>query len=296
MLPRHSASTKENALGTLDGKVAIITGAGGRLGKASVLAMAGAGAAVLAVDRVLDGAEAICEAAARVGGKAIAHQADVSDEADVSGMIAMAVAQFGGVDVMFNNAGLIGLEHLIGLLDLDVELWDQILAVNLRGVMLGCKHVVPAMIGRGGGSIINTSSDASLAGDVVNLAYAAAKAGVNTLTAYVAASFGKHNIRCNAISPGIHLNDDDIVAMGRAGGFRAEMYACLEEHCLLPRLGTPDDIAKAAVFLASDEAAYITGQVIQVDGGLIGHVPHLADVRRLGGAYGERSRAKPDRH
>lgn len=268
-------------MGRLDGKVAVITGAAGRLGRASSLAMAAEGASVLAVDRDADGAKAVCEEIEAAGGRAGAYVADLADEDDVRGMIGAALSAFGGLDVLFNNAALVGLEHGVGLLELDVELWDRVMSVNLRGVMLGCKHALPLMIERGGGSIVNTSSDASLAGDIENYAYAAAKGGVNVLTRYVAAAFGKDNVRCNAIAPGVHVRAAELEALKEAGNLRSEFYAALEEHCLLPRLGTPDDIAKAAVFLASDDAAYVTGQIIQVDGGLIGHVPHLADNRRL---------------
>jgi NAD(P)-dependent dehydrogenase (short-subunit alcohol dehydrogenase family) len=266
-------------VGTLDGRVAVITGAGGRLGQASVRAMARAGAAVLAVDVNTETAEAVAQ---ETGGNVRAHTADVSIEDDVKGMVDKAVDVFGGIDILFNNAGLVGLEHETTLLDLDVDLWDRILAVNLRGVMLGCKHVVPHLIARGGGAIINTSSDSSLAGDVVNFAYAASKGGVNVLTRYVAASYGKQNIRCNAISPGVHLTVDEYAKVGK-DGFLSELYNQMLEHCLLPRLGTPEDIANLAVFLGSQEAVYITGQLIQVDGGLLSHVPHYADRMRIAG-------------
>lgn len=261
---------------SLAGKVAIVTGAGGRLGRAAVHAMSTAGAAVLAVD-----VDEIASAASdEAPGAVRSFAADVSVEHDVEAMITAAMEVFGGLDIVFNNAALMGLEHDVGLSELDTELWDRIMAVNLRGVMLGCKHALPALIERGGGSIINTSSDSSFAGDVVNVAYAAAKGGVNTLTRYVATAGGKFNVRCNAISPGIHLTAQERANADNEGGFRRAHYTQLEEHCLLPRLGTPNDIANVAAFLASDAAGYITGQVICVDGGLLTHVPHLADTRR----------------
>jgi len=258
----------------LDGKTAIITGAAGRLGRAATLAIAASGAKVVAADINSAGAEATTDAARALGAEAIAYQVDVSSEESMKSLVATAVSEFGGLHIMFNNAGLVGREHGVGLLDLDTAVWDEIIGVNLRGVMLGCREAVKVMLDTGG-TIVNTSSDASLAGDVENNAYAAAKSGVNTLTRYVATAFGKQNIRCNAIAPGVHL--DPSVAIAPA---RQSFYDRLTDHCLLPRLGTPDDIANAVVFLASDAAAYITGQVLSVDGGLLGHVPHLADERR----------------
>ena len=264
-------------MGALDGRVAIITGASGRLGQVSVEAMARAGAAVLAVDINADAVEALAE---QCSGDVKAHTADISAEADVREMMHRAIEAFGGIDILFNNASLVGLEHETGLLDLDVELWDRTMAVNLRGVMLGCKHVVPHMIACGGGAIINTSSGSSLAGDIVNFAYAASKGGVNVLTRYVATSYGKQNIRCNAICPGVHLAANEHAEIGKTGTFRDVVYSQMLEHCMLPRLGTPEDIANLAVFLSSPEADYITGQLIQVDGGLTSHLPHIADRRR----------------
>jgi NAD(P)-dependent dehydrogenase (short-subunit alcohol dehydrogenase family) len=275
----------EYLMNALDGLVAIVTGAGGRIGRASVRAMTQAGATVLAVDVNPDSAHAVAD---EVGDSVRAHAADVSDEAQVRSMISAALTAFGGIDILFNNAGLVGLEHHTALTDLDVEVWDHTFAVNSRGVMLGCKHAIPHLIARGGGVIINTSSDGALTGDVVNFAYAASKGAVAVLSRYVATRYGKENVRCNSIAPGIHVTEADRAAVGDDVVFRTEMYDMLEEHCLLPRLGTPEDVADLAVFLGSPQARYITGQLIQVDGGFLAHAPHLADTRRLGGrAYAQ---------
>lgn len=272
-------------MGRLDGKTAIVTGAAGGLGSAIVHAFVGEGCDVVAVDIDESSLTQFVESVGQLAERVSPHVADVSMEADVQSMITKAQSSFGGLDILVNNAGLVGLEHLVGLEDLTVELWDRVLAVNLRSVMLGCKFAVPVMVRRGGGSIINTSSDSSLAGDVVNYAYAAAKAGINVLTKYVATAYGKDGIRCNAIAPGIHLKPSLLGTLSAPGNFRSDMYELLQEHCLLPRLGTPEDIANACVFFASDESSYVTAQLLQVDGGLIGHVPHLADTRRLGSTY-----------
>lgn len=264
----------------LQDKSAIVTGGAGALGASAARALAAEGASVLVADIDLAGADRVAESIRDAGGAAAACQADVTSEAEIKAMVETAVRTFGGLDVLFNNAGLVGLEHQVDLLSLDVELWDRVHRVNLRSVMLGCKHAVPAMRARGGGSIINTSSDSSLGGDTVNYAYATAKAGVNTLTKYVATSYGRDRIRCNAIAPGIHLPVEVLEAVRREGGPRAQRFDRFEEHCLLPRLGTPEDIAGMVVFLASDESSYITAQLIQVDGGLVGQLPHVTDERR----------------
>jgi NAD(P)-dependent dehydrogenase (short-subunit alcohol dehydrogenase family) len=158
---------------------------------------------------------------------------------------------------------------------IDVDIWDRTMAVNLRGVMLGCKHAIPRMLERGGGSIVNTSSGSAQRGDVALPAYAVSKGGVETLTLYVATQYGKQGIRCNAIAPGLVLTHpvDD---------FGGQLYVnMLEEHHLTPRVGQPEDIAQAVLFLVSDASGFITGQIINVDGGIVSHAPPVADIRRL---------------
>src|SRR3546814_2736235 len=145
--------------------------------------------------------------------------------------------------------------------------------VNLKSVFLASKHAIPHLIGRGGGSIINISSAASVAGYLMSNAYAASKGGVNVLTKYIATQYGKQNNRCNAVLPGVHLGEE---ALART----PEQYLKnLAEHCMLPRLGVPEDIAKAVAFLASDDTFYITAQLLQVDGGLLEHAHQMAEAR-----------------
>ncbi|MCA9509580.1 MAG: SDR family oxidoreductase, partial [Myxococcales bacterium] len=189
-----------------------------------------------------------------------------------------AVDAFGGLDVLHNNAAAIGsakpgADHDVASIDVDV--WDRTMAVNLRGVWLGCKHAIPRMLERGGGSIVNTSSGSSLQGDLANAAYAVSKGGVNTLTLYVATQYGKRGIRCNAIAPGLVLSHP----VEHFGGQR--YVDMLEEHHLTPRVGRPDDIANAVVFLASDESGFVTGQILRVDGGIVSHAAPVADLRRM---------------
>ncbi len=269
-------------MGRLSGKVAIVTGAGGRLGSASALAMAEHGAEVLVVDVNGETAKATSDLIKSRGGRAEPHVTDVSDESAVKDMINAAVKHFGGLDALFNNAGLIGREWGVGLLDLSVELWDEVQRVNLRSVFLCCKHAVPVMIERGGGSIINQSSGSSLYGDQENFSYATSKAGVNLLTQYVAASFGKQSIRCNAISPGICLRQEDWDRLqDPRSKAHFDVYKVCLDHIMMPRFGTPEDIANAAVFLASDELSFISGQLLPVDGGFCKVAPQLAGMRRL---------------
>jgi NAD(P)-dependent dehydrogenase (short-subunit alcohol dehydrogenase family) len=141
--------------------------------------------------------------------------------------------------------------------------------------MLGCKHAVPRMIASGGGSIINTSSNAALAGDLSLTAYAAAKGGINTLTLSVATAFGKQGVRCNTVSPA------HIASPSLAANVAPAVADALLQQCLVARLGTPQDIANAVLFLASDESSFITGQVLRVDGGALSHLPYVAQRRSM---------------
>jgi len=260
------------------GKVAIVTGAASGIGRATARALAREGASVVVADLDLAGAKTVAGEIDRASGRAVACQVDVSDEDAVRAMVAVAVDTYGGLDVLHNNAAAIGaakpgVDHDIAAID--VEVWDRTMAVNLRGVWLGCKHAVPRMLERGGGSIINTSSGSSLQGDLANAAYAVSKGGVNTLTLYVATQYGKRGIRCNAIAPGLILSHP----VEHFGGQR--YVDMLEEHHLTPRVGVPDDIANAVVFLASDESSFVTGQILRVDGGIVSHAAPVADMRRM---------------
>jgi NAD(P)-dependent dehydrogenase (short-subunit alcohol dehydrogenase family) len=267
-------------MGKLEGRVAIVTGGGSGIGRASALALARAGAAVLVADVSAQAAERVAAEIALAGGRALAHAVDVSEEGAVAGMVAAAVERLGGLDILHNNAAATDWSVLGGdgeITQLDVAIWERSLAVNLRGPFLGCKHAIPAMLARGGGAIINTSSASGLTGDLVRTAYGVSKAGVDGLTRYVATQYGKRGIRCNAIAPGV------IETPALRQNVPAEQVAMFERHHLTPRLGTPEDVAAAVVFLASDDAAFITGQVISVDGGLLAHHPTIAEVRTLGG-------------
>ena len=248
----------------LEGKVAIVTGAGSGIGEATARLMAHEGASVVVAD--IDGAAA--ERVASELDTAVAAEVDVSDEPSVVRMIETAAASFGGLDVLHNNATDSSANALdTDIATLDMALFDRIVAVNLKGQLMGCKHAIPHMLARGGGSIINTASIEGFVGRGVRAAYAASKAGVASLARSVASQYGSRGIRCNAVAPGLvltpggllHATPDQIEASSR-------IYP-------MPRLCAPEDVASAVVFLASDEAAYINGTTLMVDGGATVYLP-----------------------
>lgn len=263
----------------LSGKVIVITGSAGNLGGCMAKLLSARGARLVLSDINKAGVERRRDEIRVQGGQAEAHVTDVTDEEQVRDLMNFAVRELGGIDVLVNNAGLLGQEHQIQLADLETALWDRTMDVNLKSVFLASKHAIPYLIGRGGGSIINISSAASVAGYLMSNAYAASKGGVNVLTKYIATQYGKQNIRCNAVLPGVHLGEE---ALARTP---EQSLKNLAEHCMLPRLGVPEDIAKAVAFLASDDAFYITAQLLQVDGGLLDHAPQMAEARNNDGFY-----------
>lgn len=259
----------------LDGKVAIVTGGASGIGAATAMGLAGEGARVLVSDLNLEGAEAVAKRIEDAGGEALGFKVDVADEERVREMVGAAVDEFGRLDILHNNAAALGLvERDADVANADAALWDETMAVNLRGPMLGCKYAVPRMIEGGGGSIINTSSGAGVAGDLNRTAYGVSKAGLNSLTQYVATQYGKQGVRCNAIAPAL------VLTPAARWTLPQEMIEILEAHHLTPALVEPEDIAAAVVFLASDAARFVTGQVLPVDGGFLAHLPTVADMLR----------------
>jgi NAD(P)-dependent dehydrogenase (short-subunit alcohol dehydrogenase family) len=260
-------------MGRLDGKIAIITGAASGIGQATARRVAAEGARTVVADLNGAGAMQVADAITAAGGEAIAVGADLGEVESVRAMVEAALTAYGGLDILHNNAAA---TRLAAVEDLPVSaadpaVWDTTMRVNLRGALVAIQAAVPHMIARGSGSVINTASGAGLAGDLGHPAYGASKAALISLTRYVATEFGKHGIRCNAISPGF------IVIPGKPG--REAVAAAMLRHSLTPRLGAPEDIAALVVFLASDESAFITGQNICVDGGMLAHQPYVADFR-----------------
>ena len=266
---------------SLAGRVALVTGGASGIGRATCLALAASGASIVVADLNADGARKVAGEVEAHGGRAHPQQVDLADEASIAAMIEAAVRHFGGLDILHNNAAdsdpaLMAADGPI--VDLTSEVWDRNMRVNLRGPMLGCKYAIPHMIRRGGGSIINTSSVSGLTGDVIRAAYAASKAGLGSLTQNVAVQYGKQGIRCNAVAPGV------IATPALEANVPREAVAVYVENTLTPRLGRPEDIAAVVVFLASDAAAFITGQILSVDGGILAHHTAMAGIRRLSGA------------
>jgi NAD(P)-dependent dehydrogenase (short-subunit alcohol dehydrogenase family) len=260
---------RDLTVGRVDGKAAMVTGGGGGIGGATARTLAREGASVAVVDIDGERAAQVVRDIEAAGGNALVVQADLSEEAEVMAAVRTAVAQFGRLDILHNNAALTETAFLsrdTGVTDLELDVWDRTMAVNLRSQMLTCKHAIPEMIRDGGGSIINMSSGASLKGDRTRTAYGVSKAGVNTLTMYVASGHGKQGVRVNTIVPGLILTDAVRAHLSEATVDR------LSRAILVPFLGQPDDIANLVLFLASDESRYITGQMICIDGGMSAHV------------------------
>ncbi len=256
-------------MGRLSNKVAVITGAASGMGQATAIRFAGEGAAVVVADLNQEGGETTVRQCREHGGRAVFHKTDVSSEADIKSMIARSVAEFGRLDITFNNAGLVG---MLGSIDeVTAEGWDKTHAILLRGVFLGMKYSVAPMRKVGGGSIISTASIAGMRGGFGPLAYSAAKAGVISLTECAAAELGKDRIRVNCICPG-GINTP---IMGRP---TAESEASLAHAQPIQRAGHPEDIANMALFLASDESEWITGTAMVVDGGFTARSSSFGDM------------------
>jgi NAD(P)-dependent dehydrogenase (short-subunit alcohol dehydrogenase family) len=257
-------------MGKLDGKVAVITGGASGIGHAAVRLFVEEGCRVVIADLQDDKGAALAE---ELGGKAASYlHVDVSREADVSGAIAHAVARFGRLDCVFNNAGAGGVTGPIA--EIPAEGFDQTMGVLLRGVFLGMKHAAPVMKRQGGGSIISTASVAGLQAGFGPHVYSAAKAAVVHLTRSVAMELGESGVRVNCICPGGIATP----IFGKCLGMSAEqadeilplMKGVLQNVQPIKRSGLPDDIAQAALWLASDESSFVNGHALVVDGGLSG--------------------------
>ena len=255
--------------GRLADKVALITGAGSGLGLASAARFASEGAAVAVVDLDSAAATSAAEQIVAAGGRALPVTANITADADAQRMIAEVLAEFGQLDVVFANAGINGAGNAA---DTTEDEWDQVIAVNLKGVWLTSKYALPHLIERRTGSIINQASMGGLIGLPGIFPYAAAKGGVIAMTKQMAVTYGPDNVRVNAICPGTiptPLVYQSRVDRGAAApdADQATLDADAAARFPLRRLGTPEDLASIALFLASDEADWVTGGIYTVDGG-----------------------------
>jgi NAD(P)-dependent dehydrogenase (short-subunit alcohol dehydrogenase family) len=244
----------------LDGKVALITGAAGGMGLEAAKLFASEGARVVLTDVAEDAGRA---AAREIGESAAFVRADVSKRSDAEAMVRFAVETFGGLHVLYNNAGVM-LPDDGGVVETDEEIWDRTMSINLKGVWLGCKFGIPAMLDSGGGSIVNVASFVALLGAATpQIAYTATKGGVLSMTREIAVEYARRGIRANALCPGPietpllnELFADDAARQRRV------------VHIPIGRLGQAEEVVRAALWLASDESSLMTGAALVVDGGI----------------------------
>jgi len=248
-------------MGRLDGKVCVITGAGGGMGRDAAILFTEEGAKVCAADVNLDAAE---ETVALCTGEAFAQQVDVADEASVESTMQATIDRFGEIEVLYNNAGISPNDDA-SVLDTTVEAWDRVQTVNTKGVFLCCKHGIPHLLARGGGSVINVASFVAIVGAATSqISYTASKGAVLSMTRELAVQFARENVRVNALCPG---PVETPLLLSIFGGDPAALER-RRTHWPTGRLAKPREVVNGALFLASDDASYVTGATFLVDGGL----------------------------
>lgn len=247
----------------IEGKVALVTGAGSGIGRASALAFARAGARVVASDINLEAAEQTRALIVSSGGQALALRADVTRGQDVKALVAYALDKFGALHLAHNNAGMLGAVGDVSVCSEDN--FDRVIALNLRGVFLSLKYEIPALIASGGGAIVNTSSGSGLVGTPGLSAYAASKHAVIGLTKSAALEFVRRGIRINAVCPGVTRT---AMLEGFMGGDES-VEARVKDGNPSGRLGTPEEVAEAVVWLCSEHASFVNGACLSVDGGAV---------------------------
>lgn len=259
-------------------KICIITGSGSGIGRASAMLFAREGATVVVADIRAEPAETVAQSIIDAGGKARALVADVGNEADLERMIGTTVADFGQIDVLFNNALYTNPDHALrdmDFLQFDPEIFLANLRVNVLGAVIASKLAIPHMLERGRGSIIATSSGSSMGGDITAYSYGSSKAALNWFVQAIAATYGKQGIRSNAILPG------PTQTPAKIQWSTPEMDRLFLEVLNTPFIGEPEDIAAMALFLASDESRYVNGMLYPVDGGQSCTVPFISVTRAL---------------
>ena len=248
----------------LKGKVCIVTGGGSGIGRATCLLFAKEGASVVVADKRQEAAEAVAAEGAAAGATMLPTMMDVSRDDDAQRVVHQTVEAFGRLDVLVNNAGY-GFAGTV--VDTDEEAWDDLMAVNVRGVYLCSKHAIPAMAKNGGGAIVNTASVVAAVGIRNRAAYCASKGAVAALTRAIAIDHVAEGIRCNAVAPGT-IDTPYFDEILRKSPVAADSRKALEARQLLGRLGTPEEIAAGILFLASDESRFATGTILTIDGGM----------------------------
>ena len=257
----------------LKDKVAIVTGSTSGIGIGIAKLYAAEGAKVVICGRRAEKGQAVVDEIVKAGGEASYHFMDITDPASIDALMADTVEKYGKIDILVNNAANVALKD--GRVDeLTIEMWDAIFQSDMRGTFYTTKCALPYMQKNNGGSIVNIGSMASTGGDLGATAYSAAKAGVDMLTKSVALQYGKQGVRCNCIRPGLIVTTQNEPFLPQ---FTKEVFL---DNVAGTRYGRPEDIANMALFLASDESAYVTGQILDVDGGISCHVATVAQFRR----------------
>jgi NAD(P)-dependent dehydrogenase (short-subunit alcohol dehydrogenase family) len=257
--------------GRFNGQVAIVTGGASGIGEATCRRLVAEGATVVVADVNAARADAL---AAELGERASACAFDAADVASIERLVRGTVERFGRLDVLHNNAALSSPDihkRDSNAIDIEFEVWDQVMAVNVRAFLAGCKYALPTMIKQGGGAIVNMSSTGGFAGDITRTAYSVSKAAIIGLTRQIATHYGKQGIRCNGVAPGLVLTPG-------TRGAAAAVIDVMHRHLLVPKFGEAEDIAALVCFLASAEARYINGQTYIADGGMLAHNPTMADL------------------
>jgi NAD(P)-dependent dehydrogenase (short-subunit alcohol dehydrogenase family) len=265
----------------LKGKVAVVTGGASGIGAAACRRFVAEGVRVAIGDLDFARAAALAD---ELGADALPVRFDAGDVASVEALVQSAVARFGRLDFLYNNAALTSPDVIrqdTNPVDIDLAIWDRTMQVNARGYLAGCKYAIPHLLAAGGGSIVMTASGSGLLGDLANIAYGASKAAIMSLSRSVATIYGKQGIRCNVINPGLILTE------GGTKHLDPKVIDVLARNTLAPRLGQPEDIGALAVYLCSDDGAFITGQAISVDGGLLSHMPYYSDFMAMKMGWGE---------